>query len=150
VLGTFKGTLPSPGASDFSGTVTGPPDCTTFYVRRAAGLPAASAIAATWTGTYTCSQGLTGLRLTIKAAAGNALYATFAFYPVPSNPSVPSGSYSMTGFMDPAGIFLNGNQWISQPAGYDMVNIVGDPPAGENTNLSGSVPGCSPISLKRS
>jgi hypothetical protein len=148
-LGSFKGAVPAPGASTFSGTVTGP-GCTTFSVQRMAGPPAASTVAATWTGTYTCAQGLTGLRLTIMAAAGDALRATFAFYPVPSNPSVPSGSYSMTGFIDPAGIFLDGDRWVRQPAGYYMVNIVSHLPAHNDTSLSGSVPGCSAISLKRS
>jgi hypothetical protein len=149
VLANFIGTVPAPGANTFSGTTAGP-GCTTFRVQRAAGSPAASTAAGTWTGTYTCAQGLTGLQLTIKAAAGDALRATFAFSPVPSNPSVPSGSYSMTGFIDPAGIFLDASQWIKQPPGYDMVNIVGDLPAGHNTRLAGSIPGCSDITLKRS
>jgi hypothetical protein len=149
VLGSFYGTLPAPGADGFKGTVTGP-GCTTFSVHRAPGPPAASVGAATWTGTYTCAQGLTALRLTIKAVAGDALRATFAFSAVPSNPSVPSGSYSMTGFIDPAGIFLDGSRWITQPSGWDMVNVVTNLPTDHGADLSGSVPGCSPVSLKRS
>lgn len=149
VLGSFLGTLPASGARVFKGTVTGT-GCTTFSVHRTALPPAASAAAGTWNGTYTCAQGLTGLRLTVKTAAGDTLRATFAFSPVASNPSVPSGSYTMTGFMDPAGIFLDGNRWITQPSGYEMVNVVTSLPANHDTDLSGSVPGCSPLTLKRS
>lgn len=149
VLGSFYGTLPAQGVSGFKGTVTGT-GCTTFSVHRTAGPPGASAAAGTWTGTYICAQGLTGLRLTVKPGAGDALRATFAFSAVPSNPSVPSGSYTMTGFIDPAGIFLDGSRWITQPSGYEMVNVVTNLPASHGTDLSGSVPGCSPLALKRS
>jgi hypothetical protein len=50
-----------------------------------------------WTGTYTCNQGLSGVRLTITGAGGDTVRATAEFCAVPSNPGVPDGSYVLTG-----------------------------------------------------
>src|SRR5580692_1723672 len=55
----------------------------------------ATGLAGTWTGTYVCSQGETGLRLAIRAASGGALTATFNFYAVPANPHVQSGGFTL-------------------------------------------------------
>ena len=51
----------------------------------------------TWTGTYFCPQGWTGLRLVLKAASNGTLAATFDFYPIDGDPGVPSGSFTLTG-----------------------------------------------------
>jgi hypothetical protein len=51
--------------------------------------------------------------------------ATFNFYPVPSNPDVPSGSFGMTGTYSPTGVVLTQDYWIHQPPGYIMVNLFG-------------------------
>ena len=147
-LTPLAGALPSNNGSAFSGTVIGT-GCTTFSVRRAPVNPPSSDAVGTWVGTYTCAQGLTGLRLVIQPATGDFLTATFNFYAVPTGPSVPSGSFTMTGFADPAGVFLNQDHWITQPPGYEMVNIAGSlPPAGGRT-FSGSVVGCSSFSLTK-
>lgn len=108
------------------------------------------AIAGTWTGTYTCAQGLTGLRLTINNSGGGALTATFVFYAVPSNPGVPSGSFAMTGTYSASGLVLNQDHWINEPSGYSMVDLVAPPPTG-NT-LQGTVQavgGCTSFSVSR-
>ena len=43
----------------------------------------------TWTGSYICSQGLTGLRLVVRAAPDGTLTGTFSFYALPANPACP-------------------------------------------------------------
>jgi serine/threonine-protein kinase len=101
-----------------------------------------SALTGTWGGTYVCSQGDTGLRLVIQAAAGGTLTATFNFFAVPSNPGVPSGSYTMTGTYSSAGVNLAPSQWISQPPGYEMVDISADPPSQGGNSLKGTITTC--------
>jgi hypothetical protein len=112
----------------------------------------APTLAGTWTGTYVCSQGETGLRLVIQTGSGDALTARFNFYAVPANPSVPSGSYTMTGTSSTAGIHLIPGHWIHQPAGYEMVDLSGTPPRNGGTLLAGSVttPGCTTFSVTKS
>jgi pimeloyl-ACP methyl ester carboxylesterase len=100
-----------------------------------------SALTGTWEGTYVCAQGETGLRLVIHAAAGGTLTATFNFFPVASNPGVPSGSYTMTGTYSATGVQLTQNQWINQPDGYEMVDISADPPS-QGGVLHGSITTC--------
>jgi hypothetical protein len=93
----------------------------------------------TWVGTYTCAQGLTGLRLDIQAAPGGSATATFNFYPVPSNPGVPSGEYTMTGKYTASGIDLQTGHWVKQPSGYEMVSLAGGPLTDGGRTLSGNV-----------
>jgi hypothetical protein len=110
-----------------------------------------AALTGTWTGSYVCSQGDTGLRLVTQAAPDGTLTATFSFYAVPDNPGVPSGSFTMTGTYSAAGVDLTHNQWISQPAGYEMVDLSSGPPVQDGTVLAGSVttPGCSTFTVTR-
>jgi hypothetical protein len=145
-LNEWTGALPPVGSDTFSGTVIG---CSTFEMHRASAGPVPSAAAGSWQGTYVCSQGITGLRLDVQASSGGALRATFNFYPVPANSSVPSGSYAMTGFVDPAGVFLYQDHWISQPSGWVMEDVATGLPQDGSTTLAGSVVGCSPLSLKK-
>lgn len=137
-------------AGVFRGAVHGP-SCTTFSLRKPAGHPAPSNVTGTWTGSYLgCSQGPTGLRLVVKRRAGNHLKATFNFYALRSNPGVPSGSYAMTGYYFPGGVALYGTRWIHQPAGYNIVNLVGLPPPAGGKRFGGVIAGCSTFSLKKS
>lgn len=110
-----------------------------------------AALTGTWTGSYVCSQGETGLSLDIDAAPGGALTATFNFYALPDNPGVPSGSFTMTGTYSAAGVNLTPGQWISQPAGWEMVDLSSGPPVQNGTVLAGSVttPGCSTFTVTR-
>jgi hypothetical protein len=112
-----------------------------------------SNVIATWKGSYLgCGQGPTGLRLVVRRSGrtGNRLKATFNFYALRSNPTVPSGSYAMTGYYFPGGVALDGTRWIHQPAGYEMVNLVGVPPLPGGKNFRGAVVDCTTFSLKRS
>jgi hypothetical protein len=113
--------------------------------------PSPAALTGTWTGSYVCSQGETGLSLAIQAAPDGTLRAVFSFYAVPDNPGVPSGSYTMTGTYSAAGVNLTPDQWISQPAGWEMVALSSAPPTQDGTVLAGSVttPGCSSFTVTR-
>ena len=109
----------------------------------------------TWTGSYVCPQGRTGLGLVIQAVPGGTLTATFNFYAVPDNPLVPSGSFTMAGTYSAAGLDLRQSHWISQPAGYLMVDLSAGPPTEGGTVLSGNVaapvhPGCATFTVTKS
>jgi hypothetical protein len=124
--------------------------CTTFSARKLTGRHSRTAVIGTWKGSYLgCGQGPTGLRLVVKPAGrtGNRLKATFNFYALASNPGVPTGSYTMTGFYFPGGVVLDQDHWISQPAGYSMVNLVGNPP--HLSKWNGAIVGCTTFAVKR-
>lgn len=80
-------------------------------------------IAGTWKGVYRCSQGKTGLTLTIQTN-GDMVTATFYFYPVKSNPRVKSGSYELKGKMQNRRVNLEPTRWIKRPLGYGMLPVV--------------------------
>ena len=108
----------------------------------------ATAISGDWEGSYTCSQGLTGLDLTIQSSrTTNKLKATFTFYPLPGNPRSPVGVYEMTEtYYSAAQIVLNPSRWIHQPSAYGMVGLVG---ALSGSKFSGTVVGCSTFSVQK-
>lgn len=85
-------------------------------------------LAGRWQGTYYCAQGLTGVTLTIRGDDDNA-EALFHFYPVPRNPNVPVGCYTMLGHVDTATQTINlvsdESHWILRPANYVTVNFRG-------------------------
>ena len=88
----------------------------------------ASVLNGNWTGTYRCGQGKTGLNLAMKhSGKQRKVNAIFSFYPIPSNPSVPSGSFEMTGNYNKRSkrLTLIAGEWISQPFGYFTVDMSG-------------------------
>jgi eukaryotic-like serine/threonine-protein kinase len=115
--------------------------------------PAANtpALTGTWTGSYTCSQGLTGLRLVVRAARDGTLTGTFSFYALPANPGVPSGEYTITGTYSATKTDMRPGRWIKQPSGYFVVGLTAGPPADNGTLLRGTVPatGCSTFSVTK-
>jgi Zn-dependent protease with chaperone function len=108
-------------------------------------------VAGTWTGTYTCRQGVTGLQLVITGTGAGSLTATFSFYPVAGNPGVATGSFAMSGTQSGSAISLRPDHWINRPAGYIMSGLSARLAASEPI-LSGrlTVPGCTTLSLLRS
>ena len=104
--------------------------------------------AGTWLGSYTCAQGLTGLTLTIASTATGALSATFSFYSLPGNPSVPAGSFAMKGQAGRDSLSLTQDHWLQQPPRYAMVDLVGTL---QGTTLSGIIfgGGCSTFTVER-
>ncbi|CAI7980002.1 conserved exported hypothetical protein [Frankia sp. Hr75.2] len=110
------------------------------------------AVDGTWRGSYTCAQGATGLSLRIAGTDPAALTAVFDFYPLPENPAVPRGSFTMTGSVQGGRILLAGHEWVSRPAGYEMVNLTGTPRAGTPDRIEGDVDGvggCTGFSVER-
>ena len=81
-----------------------------------------------WVGTYTANQGDTKLILEIKQqAADGAISAVFNFSALPTNPSVPSGSFKMVGGIDLENLFvvLEATEWIEQPKNYRTIGLEG-------------------------
>ncbi|WP_018501666.1 hypothetical protein [Parafrankia discariae] len=110
------------------------------------------AVDGTWRGSHTCAQGATGLSLRIAGTDPAALTAVFDFYPLPGNPAVPRGSFTMTGSVQGGRISLTGHEWVSRPAGYEMVNLTGAPRAGTPDRVDGGVDGvggCTGFSVER-
>ena len=110
-------------------------------------------LAGRWQGTYYCAQGLTGVTLTIRGDDERA-EALFHFYPVPENPDVPVGCYTMFGNVDTATGRINlesdESRWILRPANYVTVNFRGRFSGGRH-RIIGRVegPGCSTFTMRR-
>ena len=134
---------PPPAGGSSTSSTTRPPS----------GSGGLAGIEGTWEGQYTCGQGNTGLKLTIKAAEGRTLPAVFAFYPLEDNPSAARGSYTMVGSLNSAGHLVFKQQaWIDQPPTYHMVDLQVTSPLDEDTDtLSGDVldSGCKGFSVRR-
>jgi hypothetical protein len=109
-------------------------------------------MAGNWSGTYTCSQGLTGLRLAIFQTAASRVTAIFKFSPDNTNPGVPSGRYWMSGMYHrrTGKIVLRPSRWIKRPANYLMVGLSGDAGDG-NASISGTIlnSACSAFTVTR-
>lgn len=134
----------APPAAPHSGAVNPPapvpstqtpqPSATPQGRRRVAGL------LGLWEGTYTCTQGLTGMRLRIRRSSDNGLEAVFRFFAHPSNPGVPSGAYLMKGtYTDDGVLRLQGERWIRRPANYLMVDLVARIPVNRPSRISGTI-----------
>ena len=81
-----------------------------------------------WVGTYlgNGNGGETKLVLNIsKVADDGAITAIFNFSAVPTNPSVPSGSYKMVGGIDftTLKVTLEGKEWIKKPPAFGYLNL---------------------------
>ncbi|PSB16410.1 hypothetical protein C7B65_21585 [Phormidesmis priestleyi ULC007] len=79
--------------------------------------PKESSISGQWVGTYTCSQGITGVTVAIDQV-GNKVIADFSLYPVPENPNVPRGMARYEGDFNSTSLrmrFPRGT-WINKPA----------------------------------
>jgi hypothetical protein len=110
-----------------------------------------------WQGTYICPQGLTGLRLVVEAKSENEVYAMFNFFPHPTNPSVPPGSFRMKGSYTsfassqiPDVLKLSATSWIKQPPGYRTVDLEGNVDLTQG-KLDGRIldPGCDVVNLTK-
>jgi hypothetical protein len=112
--------------------------------------------ATVWNGKYVCSQGVTGVTLTIARRDALHAVARFDFGAVRENPDVPSGSYMMRGYVDDTDgrleVALFPDHWIRQPEHYAMtsLSVSGDATGkrlfGRITGRSGQ---CTWIDLKR-
>jgi hypothetical protein len=109
-----------------------------------------SVLAGTWKGEYRCAQGLTGLTLVFFVVDDVNLRATFEFYPVPSNPTVPRGSFALKGTYYSTGFSLEPDYWIHQPPGYGMLALSFSVTVTEPPRISGDLPeGCNRLEVVR-
>jgi hypothetical protein len=112
---------------------------------------AQASLAGRWQGFYFCSQGWTGLYLDVTYLFGENYSAIFRFFPIPENPGVPKGVFTMTGQIRRRDGLVNFNaqRWLRQPDGWATVDLVGF--VDTNTmQMSGSVrggPTCTTFSL---
>ncbi|MFD4370741.1 serine/threonine-protein kinase [Streptomyces sp. NPDC058486] len=91
-----------------------------------------------WRGSYHCTQGETGLTLTISQDA-EALTATFDFYPVPTNADISRGSFAMRGTYAGTHMRLYGERWLQQPEGYGMAGLSAEVTGKSPRRITGSV-----------
>lgn len=105
-------------------------------------------LSGTWSGTYTCSQGVTGATLQIVASSDQNVGALLQF----AVPNARPGSYFMRGTFNPSTnrIAMKFTTWKYQPEGYSPADISG------TVNLStgelrGTVvlQGCAGLSLRK-
>ncbi len=82
-----------------------------------------AAFEGTWTGHYTCAQGLTGLTLTVTKANPPGLIARFCFCAIPANPELPTGEGELGAPFAPGQTVADFTplRWIMQPPGWEMV-----------------------------
>lgn len=81
-----------------------------------------------WRGTYLCPQGITALELSVSHdPETHELTALFSFSADPSNPSVPSGCFTMSGAVDPTSevIRLEPQEWVKWPPPYQSIGLEG-------------------------
>lgn len=95
-----------------------------------------------WEGTYICNQGLSAVTLTLDVDRSGNATARYDFGPVPSNPTVPEGSYRLTGVVQrqPGGGFsgeLDATEWIVRPSGYFMVPLSIE--SGDGKTMTGTI-----------
>ena len=105
-------------------------------------------LSGTWSGTYTCAQGVTGATLQIVASSAQRVGALFQFAVPNSNP----GSYFLHGTFDPASnrLVMNFTRWKNQPPGYTPGNISGVVNF-STYEIRGNVvlPGCAALSMHK-
>ncbi|WP_440712962.1 serine/threonine-protein kinase [Gordonia sp. FQ] len=142
---TSSATSSAPSSSTTTSSVT------SSATTSAAGASLA-ALDGAWTGTYTCNQGESALKLTFRDGGDRTTRATFEFGPTGSNPTVARGSYEMYGVRIGDTLTLTGTRWIDQPSGYQMVPLLVDGPFTTGmSRLTGTVPytGCTSFSVTR-
>lgn len=85
----------------------------------------AADLAGQWTGTYACSQGLAGVRLSLTATGQKAVAGTFEFFPTAANAKVTPGSFSVTGTISrPGQVDFVPGAWIVRPNGSMPVRVM--------------------------
>lgn len=80
-----------------------------------------------WVGSYTCGQGYTGATLQIDHMSGENFQGVFRFYPTPHNPTMPKGSYAVSGQYDYESqrILINPGKWLERPKNFFNTVMVG-------------------------
>ena len=117
--------------------------------------PSRSALLGRWHGEYQCQWDTIGFTLDITdevAANADDIDAVFSFFPLSGTPSMPPGSFAMSGDYDPEDgtIILKGGEWIDRPHGLQRHDLAGRAEVGGGI-ISGRIetPGCSDFQLAR-
>ena len=107
-----------------------------------------------WVGGYTCAQGYTGGTLQIGRLHGKHFEGVFKFYPTIKNPSVPVGSYTISGDYDAESgrVLINPGTWIYRPLNFYNTVIVGgfDPVKDTFSAYFQGITGCTSFEANRS
>lgn len=117
--------------------------------------PSRSALLGQWHGEYQCQWDTIGFTLDITDEYADGAYgidAVFSFFALPETPSLPSGSFAMSGDYDPQDgtIVLKGGEWIERPHGLQRHDLAGVAEIGGDI-ISGRIEttGCSEFHLAR-
>lgn len=88
--------------------------------------PSPTSLIGSWTGTYVCTQGQTGLTVAITGQEGENFIGYFHFYPLASNTRAKEGCYTIRGRIDARRQFtIEAVRWITQPENYVTVDLAG-------------------------
>ncbi|GAB2816401.1 hypothetical protein GCM10022221_12950 [Actinocorallia aurea] len=79
-----------------------------------------------WTGDYSCSGKVRGLRLTVAPDGASMLEAEFIFYRDARTDGTPHGRYTMGGYFAGGRVTLQPGTWIDHPDDYVMVGLSGE------------------------
>ncbi|MDH3660904.1 MAG: caspase family protein [Alphaproteobacteria bacterium] len=134
---------------------TSPPASNQHHGLAATLPPSRSALLGQWHGEYQCQWDTIGFTLDItdkQAEAADHIDAVFSFFALPGTPSLPSGSFTMSGDYDPEDgtIILKSQDWIDRPHGLQRHDLAGRAEIGGEL-ISGRIetPGCSDFRLAR-
>ncbi|TCP38077.1 hypothetical protein [Rhodovulum marinum] len=114
----------------------------------------AETVEGTWTGTYQCGQGITGVELTItsEGMALGRIGGTFRFYPEASNPDAPEGKFAFVGRIsqDERSFTADLSHWIQRPPGIIARSFEAQL-SGDGKRLVGRInhPTCSTLSVTK-
>ena len=80
-----------------------------------------------WQGEYRCQDDLVGFSVDIAELTDHQLSAVFEFFPISGSPSVPRGSYAMSGQLTPdeGQVKLWATDWIDRPVGIQQHDLEG-------------------------
>lgn len=82
----------------------------------------------TWQGTYVAGQGMTGITISVDEISKDGFATgTITFYAIPTNPKVPTGSFTFAGGCDKSSgnVTFAANEWLEQPDGYRLLDFYG-------------------------
>jgi hypothetical protein len=114
--------------------------------------PSKSALLGPWHGEYQCQWDTIGFTLDITDDEADRINAVFSFFPLPGSPTLPAGSFAMSGDYDPADgtIVLKSREWIEEPLGLKRHDLAGRAEIGGEA-IAGRIEtsGCSDFRLAR-
>lgn len=100
----------------------------------------ASLLTGRWQGSYICSQGVTGLTVKLQGNKNGDIVGVFEFYPLPQNPRIQAGTYTVSGkYLSNNQLLLSPVNWVNRPSNYIMVSLNGH---ASTTHFNGVSPEC--------